>query len=665
MKVPFFENPTILMPVDRNELETQLFNNVNAVGFNNAIVVEKKSHLRQILKDDQRGLIISTIHKFDDILPGINTRKNIVVLIDEVHRTTGGKLGNYLEAALPNATIIGFTGTPIDKTAVGKGTFKIFSKYDAKGYLDKYSIAESIEDGTTLPLKYTLAKSSLLADKELLEKEFLDLKEVEGVTDFDELNRVLSKAVNLRNMLKSPERMDNIAQYVADHFRKNVEPLGYKAFLVAVDREACCLYKEKLDKYLPSEYSEVIISENFRTPELSKHYYGEDKEKLIRKAFRKADEVPKILIVTQKLLTGFDAPILYCMYLDKPMRDHTLLQAIARVNRPYQDEQGRKKPCGFILDFIGILNRLNKALAFDSADYAGVVNDIQLLKQEFFSNMKTAEKDYLPIVKGKSRDKAVEALLEAFIDQEKREKFYQFYRNVSQQFDIIAPDKDLVPYHKHMDILTRMYKILKGKFEGVQIDREFSKKVAELVRKHTHGGEILESTRTYEINESTLKKLEASRESDIEKIFNLARSIFEDIKILIKSAPFLIPIGERAQLIVQQYLDRQKSTAETLEDLKKIVTEMNQAKQEHKEKKIPTEAFTIYWLLKQNNIDAPEEKAIEVSKIMTEYKYWKTSRQHESKVRVGLYIALKEYHKENKEKVTALVNQIIKILKES
>ncbi len=149
--------------------------------------------------------------------------------------------------------------------------------------------------------------------------------------------------------------MEKIAEYVADHYKNHIEPMGYKAFLVAVDREACTIYKRLLDKNLPSEYSKVVISPGFNdTEELSRFHLSEEEEKRIRKAFRKPDALPKILIVTEKLLTGFDAPILYCMYLDKPMRDHVLLQAIARINRPYEDEEGRNKPCGFVLDFVEI-----------------------------------------------------------------------------------------------------------------------------------------------------------------------------------------------------------------------------------------------------------------------------------------------------------------------
>src|SRR5208337_2211921 len=200
---PAFENPTVLMIVDRNELEAQLFGNLEAVGFGKVAVAESKKDLQKLLKADRRGLIVSMIHKFEGIPEKINQRSNVFVLIDEAHRTTGGDLGNYLMGALPNATYIGFTGTPIDRTAYGKGTFKTFGTDDPKGYLDKYSIKESVLDGTTVPLHYSLAPNDLRVDRETLEKEFLELAELEGVSDVADLNEVLDRAVTLKNMLKN------------------------------------------------------------------------------------------------------------------------------------------------------------------------------------------------------------------------------------------------------------------------------------------------------------------------------------------------------------------------------------------------------------------------------------------------------------------------------
>ena len=254
------EKPTVLMLIDRNELENQLSRNITGYGITTLEVAESKRDLQQILASDYRGLIVSMIHKFDDIPAGINTREGVTVLVDEAHRTTGGDLGNYLMAALPNATYIGFTGTPIDNLAQGKGTFKVFGADDEQGYLDKYAIAESIEDGTTVPLNYALAPSNLRVDRETLEQEFLRLVVAGGVSDFDELQAIIDRAAKLKAIMKAPDRVDNVAVAVAKHFQENVEPMGFKAFLVAVDREACAMYKKALDRYLPPEYSEVVYS---------------------------------------------------------------------------------------------------------------------------------------------------------------------------------------------------------------------------------------------------------------------------------------------------------------------------------------------------------------------------------------------------------------------
>ena len=254
------EKPTVVMLVDRNELEAQLFRNITAYGIGTVQVAQSKEDLRRILRSDYRGLVVSMIHKFDRIDADMCPRANVVVLVDEAHRTTGGDLGNYLVAALPNATYIGFTGTPIDRLASGKGTFKVFGADDPQGYLDKYSIAESIADGTTVPLNYALAPSDLRVDRETLDREFLDLREAEGVSDQAELDAVLTRAVQLKEMMKAADRVDKIARFVADHYRENVEPMGFKAFLVGVDREACALYKDALDRYLPKAYSTVVYS---------------------------------------------------------------------------------------------------------------------------------------------------------------------------------------------------------------------------------------------------------------------------------------------------------------------------------------------------------------------------------------------------------------------
>jgi type I restriction enzyme R subunit len=637
---PAFENPTVLMLVDRNELEAQLFGNLAACGIQHVEVATSKNHLRELLARDTRGLIVSMIHKFDDIPAKINMRQNFFVLVDEAHRTTGGELGNYLVGALPHATYLGFTGTPIDKTAYGKGTFKVFGVDDPDiGYLDKYSIAESIADGTTVPLYYTLAPNELRVDRETLDREFLDLAEAEGLSDIEDLNRVLDKAVNLRNMLKNRERVQRIAQHVAAHFRETVEPMGYKAFLVGVDREACTLYKEALDRYLPPDYSKVVISPGHNDPsELARYHLAEDEEKRIRKAFVKPEELPKILIVTEKLLTGYDAPVLYCIYLDKPMRDHVLLQAIARVNRPYEDENGKHKPGGFVLDFVGIFENLEKALAFDSKDVQSVVEGLDVLKQRFASMMAKARADYLPLIAGKVGDKAAEAALEHFRDENARHEFYGIYLELEDLHEIISPDAFLRDYLDDYDRLADLYATLRSAFEGGRfLDRELARKTARLVQEQTKAGVIRETVAIYEINVETLDKIARSGKPDTVKVFNLLKSIENKIDRDLARAPYLLSIGERAALIAEAFKQRQISTQEALKRLEELIHEINEAEQEQAERNISAESFAVFWLLKREGVARAEAVALEMATVFNKFPHWRTSEQQAREVRRALY----------------------------
>ncbi len=668
LKNPVFENPTVIMLVDRNELESQLYGNLKAVGIRQVEIVTSKRHLRELLQGDRRGLIVTMIHKFDGMPADVNKRENIIVLVDEAHRTTGGKLGNYLTGALPEATYIGFTGTPIDRTVYGKGTFITFGKNDPpKGYLDKYGIGESIADGTTVPLHYALAPNELRVDRATLEKEFLDLATAEGMSDIAELNKVLERAVNLRNMMKNPERMTKIAHYIADHYRDNIEPLGYKAFLVAVDREACALYKKELDKVLPADYTAVVYSRAQNDPgDLTLYYLSDDEEKRVRVDFRNAEKIPKILIVTEKLLTGFDAPILYCMYLDKPMRDHVLLQAIARVNRPYEDSQGKTKPSGFVLDFVGIFENLEKALAFDSSDIEGVVKDLGILKGLFVTLIAEGQEKYLSIAKGKKRDKAIEALLTHFLDEEARHEFYQYFKTISEIYDILSPDSFLRPYVEDMEELARLYKILKDNFEpGISVDREFSRKTAKLVQKHSDSTDIGETSGIYEIDEKLIWHLEESEASDIEKVFNLIKSIQRTVEKYAGSSPVLVSIGEKAERIVQAYKDRQKSTQETLEELKKIVEEINEARAEQEKMNMTVDTFAIFWIMKKERIENPEGKAREMKTVLDSSPHWRESEKQEREVRSSLYRIVLASGKPNVQEAKETVTTIIKVLRQA
>lgn len=700
------EKPTVLMLVDRNELETQLFKNIDSYGITKFQTAGSKKELQDILARDDRGLVVSMIHKFDDIPADLNRRESIVVLVDEAHRTTGGSLGTRLMAALPNATFIGFTGTPIDKLSEGKGTFKVFGAEDEQGYLDKYSTAQSIEDKTTLRLHYALAPNDLRIDRETLEKEFLNLKETEGISDPAELDRILRKAVKLKELLKSDKRIDKIAEAVAQHFQQNVEPLGFKAFLVAVDREACALYKQALDKYLPPEYSRVVYSPAHNDSEdLKQHYLSDAREKQVRKTFASKcvvwvplqpsaealtfiesrpddfvyDEIqgtlivtgyfsesdrqtlerlcpepksaaairdlyedytkrlPKILIVTEKLLTGFDAPILYCMYLDKPMRDHVLLQAIARVNRPYEDEDGLNKPYGFVLDFVGIFEQLEKALAFDSDEVNAVIKNVEVLERLFATLMTETAPQYLPLTQGFD-DKAKETAIEAFAAKETREEFFKFFRQLQTLYDVLSPNPRLQPYLNDYQAFVKLYSLIRNAYTThPYVDKEITTKTKELVRQNTDIYNLELPDAIQSLGAAELEHLKQSDTSDTVKVLNLRKMLATVVREESAAKPFLLSIGDRAEKIAQAYENRQIDTQVALSEFEKLAQEYINANAEQQQLDVDENTYAIHTVLKLAVEDLTVDQAREINAIFTRFPDYQWNEQQKSELRAELY----------------------------
>ncbi len=640
-RAPEANKPTVLLMIDRNELEDQMLKNLAALGLGNLEHASSIARLNQLLRDDYRGIIVTMIHKFRDMPANLNLRKNIYVLIDEAHRTTGGDLGTYLMAGLPNATFIGFSGTPIDKTVYGKGTFKTFGSEDDQGYLHKYSIAESIEDGTTLPLYYQLAPNELLVPHDILDKEFLSLVEAEGVADIDELNKILERAVNLKNFLKGRERVQKVAEFVANHYRENVEPLGYKAFLVGVDREACALYKQALDQFLPPEYSEVVFTGSNNDSALLKQFHIDPKkERQIRKSFGKVEQLPKILIVTEKLLTGFDAPVLYTMYLDKPMRDHTLLQAIARVNRPYENEvHDMVKPHGFVLDFIGLFDKLGEALRFDKSEVDAVVKDLQLLKALFQTKMETEASAYLALVQQTFDDRDVDNLIEHFRDPDRRKRFFKLYTSIEMLFEIISPDKFLRPYLEDYATLTSIYRVVRKAYSRqIVVDRETLRKTEQLVREQVASANPSAPLLLVKIDEETVNVIKGMSGGDGTKVINLIRSIERESEEA--GDPALIAMADRARAIQEAFEARQTSTKEALDSLIAELGKHDEQKKEQARTGFDNLTFFMYRTFEIKGITNPADLANKMKEAIVEYPSWPSSEEHLREVRRAFWVTI-------------------------
>jgi type I restriction enzyme, R subunit len=647
-----FPGATVLLVVDRNELEGQLSGWVDRlVGEMKGEGVkieyaESKARLQQLFDSDFRGLIISMIHKFDGIREGSSTRDSFYVLIDEAHRSTGGDLGNYLMGALPNATLIGFTGTPIDKTAQGRGTFKTFGREDADGYLDKYSIKESIEDGTTLRLRHTLAPGEITLPDAMLDQEFLSLAETEGVSDIDELNRILDRAVRLKTFLKADDRVDRVARFIAQHFKENVDPLHYKAFLVAVDREACAKYKEALDRYLPPEWSVPVYTKNsldvIDRPVVAKYQIDETREKEARKAFVKAAELPKILVVTDKLLTGYDAPVLYCMYLDKPMRDHVLLQAVARVNRPYEDDEGRKKPCGLIIDFIGILRELNRAFSFDSKEVSGVIEDLDLLFQRFRELMGEPATRYLDAGTGTPDQQLERQLYEIYFDKDRRREFFEYFQEVETLYEILSPDAQLREYVSTYQRLADLYAVLRSEYgsRGGITSYDLGYKTEMLLVREAVTTSDYTTGRTVEYDAKTLETLHKNAKTDTGKVMNLLRDLRTRAEEEATMTPALRGLFERAQRVTEQFQDRLLSTEQAFDEIRKLVNEQKKAQEERAKLGMDAPTFGVYWLLEEAKLATAKELAVEIATLFERFPNYGRSADEMRQLKAEIYKAL-------------------------
>lgn len=649
-----FANATVILVVDRTELEGQLKGWVERLlgemqQQDIAVTRAKnKNELQALLDADYRGLVISMIHKFEAIRKDSCLRDNVYVFIDEAHRSVAKDLGTYLMAAVPNATIIGFTGTPISRTAQGEGTFKIFGTQDDLGYLDKYSIAESIADETTLPIKHVMAPSEMTVPIERLDKEFFALAGSEGVTDVEELNKVLDRAVGLRTFLTADDRIEKVAAFVANHFKESVLPLGYKAFVVAVNREACAKYKKELDKLLPPEWTEAVYTESaadvIDRPLVAQLQLSSEREEDVRLLFKKPAENPKILIVTDKLLTGYDAPPLYCLYLDKPMRDHVLLQSIARVNRPYVDANGVQKRVGLVVDFVGVLRELKKALKFDSSDVSGVIEDLDVLLADFLKKIEQAEKEYLQMPEGGGPDEKLERLVFGrFLVPEARKAFFEAYKQVEALWEILSPSPELRDHISTYKQLTQLYAAVRNAYaDKVGFVADLAYKTRRLIEENAEQHGLGRLTKTVTFDVKTLQSLRGEDGTDEGKVFNLVRGLQHEIDENPAAAPVLQPLKDRAERILKDLEERKTTGLAAMDELAALAAEKDKAMQAARASGLSARAFAVSWTLRDDaslktaGVD-PMQLAKEAEELLTKFPNAQVNPDEQRRLRGTLY----------------------------
>jgi type I restriction enzyme R subunit len=486
-RAPELKSPTVIVLVDRTDLDTQISGTFNASDIPNVEATENIRDLQKMLQHDTRKIIISMIHKFRDAQPNMNTRDNIIVLVDEAHRTQEGDLGRQMRAALPNAFLFGLTGTPVNKA--DKNTFWAFgSEEDEGGYLSRYTFQDSIRDGATLPLHFEPRLLDIHIDKETIDQLFNTFKEETALTD-EEADALNKKSAKMAAFLKSPERVAKIAADISVHFTDKVAPHGYKAMIVTPDRYACIQYKEELDKYFPTEASRVVISTSANDTLEFKQKWGIDKsqQERIVDEFNDTTSDLKFLIVTAKLLTGFDAPILQTMYLDKSLKDHTLLQAICRTNRLYPN-----KKYGRIVDYFGVFDDAAKAIEFDEASVNQIITNLSELRVQ----LPKAVQDTLLHFAGVDRTikgfEGLEAAQNVIKSDEKKDAFAKDYKFLNKLWESLSPDQVLNDYQEDYRWLSQVFESVRPASDNVGklLWMTLGAQTTKLIHEHIHVGDI-------------------------------------------------------------------------------------------------------------------------------------------------------------------------------
>ena len=564
-------NPTVMIVVDRIDLDTQITATFNAADIPNMIGAATRQELQSLLAADTRKIIITTIHKFGEADGRLNERSNIIVMVDEAHRTQEGDLGRKMRDALPNAFLFGLTGTPINKR--DRNTFWAFgADEDEQGYMSRYSFQDSIRDKATLPLHFEAVDVKLHINKDAIDEAYSQMTDELSELDRDDLAK---RAAKMAVLIKAPARVNAICQHIVKHFQEKVEPNGFRAQVVTFDRECCVLYKKAMDELVGPEASAIVMhTQGGKSDEYAEWKLVKDEEEKLLDRFRDSNDPLKFLIVTSKLLTGFDAPILQVMYLDKPMKDHNLLQAICRTNRVYPG-----KTHGLIVDYLGIFDDVATALDFDEKAVQKVITNLDDLKKELPGVVARCLAFFPGVDRTVGGYEGLIAAQDCLPDNETRDKFAAEYSVLSRLWEALSPDPCLGPYEKDYKWLTQVYESVKPPSgNGKLLWHALGAKTIELVHENVHLETVRDDLDTLVMDAEVLEGLldakdpdKKSKEIEIKLIARLRKH---------KDNPKFVALGERLEKLKERHEQGLLHSLDFLKELLTLAKEVVQAEKQ-------------------------------------------------------------------------------------
>ncbi|ELZ08591.1 type I site-specific deoxyribonuclease, HsdR family protein [Halovivax asiaticus JCM 14624] len=640
--------PQLFIVVDTDKLNSQMRDQLANLSFERWTEAESIEGLEATIAAGRSELVVTTIQKFQDVDPGVGATDEAVVLSDEAHRFMEADLKSRLDAALPDAYQFGFTGTPVREGDRDKdrNTFDEFSP-EGEEYLHRYSIKDGIDDELILPVFFRLRhEMEWDVDETGLDEEF---DEAFATLPTDEKLAVIRDHVTSRMLAEIEPRVERVVDEIDDHF-DGVAKNGWKGMVVTPSRESAAMYGERLIDRRGEDAVEVLFTATNDDPDLLQQFHTDPNERdEIVRGFKKQDE-PRLLVVHNMLLTGFDAPVLKTMYLDRELRDHTLMQAIARTNRPADGKEN-----GEIVDFQGVFENIDDALDYDDTTRQYAAQD----REKLFEKLENQLDAVLAIFEGIPREdsqETVDACLDRVGSQPEKGEFKRKFRRLQDLYESVSPDRRLVEEGIVEDYgwLGRIHTAFQRTANrSERPEDEMREKTREIIEEHVDIGEIKREYPVYELGAEYLDDLDHLR-SDAAKATTIAHAIKESTQPRMGQNPRYERLSERVTDIVDEWRAGDRTDPETVEALREVEEAVLEVDEEANERGMTDAEFAIFTdLTEERDTELSEDTAATLARdivsefddrIDTSYQGWETNPKTVQQIELVLLDVLVKTH---------------------
>ena len=590
------QQPTVVIVTDRTKLDRQIAGVFTACGFPNPERAESVKDLRRILEHPTGKTVMTTIQNFQEIArpagpgrraavhPTLSEATNIFVMVDEAHRTQYRSLAANMRQALPNACFLGFTGTPIDKK--DRSTLRTFGSY-----IDTYTIEQAVQDKATVPIFY----ESRLPDLQIIGKTLDQVFEhVFADRTEDERAAIKQRFATEQAIAGAPRRIETICLDLIEHFTQFIAPNRFKAQVVATSRDAAVTYKETLDRLNGPESVVVMSAGHNDEARLARWHLRKDEQERAIDRFKDRNDPLSILVVCDMLLTGFDAPVEQVMYLDQPLKEHGLLQAIARVNRPLGDE----KTYGLVVDYWGVSAKLQDALAISSTtDVQGALTPNVDELPRLQSRHAAAMKFFQPVADTNNLDACVQVLE----PEDVRAAFDLAFRRFSQSMDMLLPDQRALAYHADLRWLGKIRGTARARYRDDRLDLSgCGEKVRKLIADSVVADGIEILVKEVQLFSPEFDEKVEALTTDDAKASEMEHAIRHEINVRVEENPvFYQSLRARLEEIIEQRRQERLDAAEQLKLLNDLRNDLKGEQSQAEEMELDARGFAIYGLLEK------------------------------------------------------------------